>query len=67
MVNALDVINELEPVEYDQTYGAVQYTADTPPSHQCGFAAQSVQKTDKLKHTLEGGEVGEDGNKAFVD
>ncbi|MFM7987885.1 MAG: tail fiber domain-containing protein, partial [Candidatus Fonsibacter sp.] len=45
--NALDVINKLEPVEYDQTVDLVeQYTPETPQSHQCGFIAQSVQKID---------------------
>ncbi|MFM7980554.1 MAG: tail fiber domain-containing protein, partial [Candidatus Fonsibacter sp.] len=66
LVNTLDVINELEPVEYDQTYELVDhYTADTPHSHQCGFIAQSVQKIDKLKHTVEGGKVGEDGKESL--
>ncbi|MFM7981019.1 MAG: tail fiber domain-containing protein, partial [Candidatus Fonsibacter sp.] len=47
--NALGVINQLEPVEYDQTYDLVdQYTSDTPQSHQCGFIAQSVQSIDEL-------------------
>ena len=41
LVNALDVINRLEPVEYDQTYELVdQYTTDIPQSHQCGYIAQ---------------------------
>ncbi|MFM7984607.1 MAG: hypothetical protein ACKPKO_35305 [Candidatus Fonsibacter sp.] len=39
----MDIINKLEPVEYDQTVDLVeQYTTDTPQSHQCGFIAQSV-------------------------
>ncbi|MFM7988194.1 MAG: tail fiber domain-containing protein, partial [Candidatus Fonsibacter sp.] len=43
LTNALDVINQLEPVEYDPTYDLVdQYTSDTPQSHQCGFIAHSV-------------------------
>ncbi|MFM7984198.1 MAG: tail fiber domain-containing protein, partial [Candidatus Fonsibacter sp.] len=47
LTNALDVINQLEPVEYDQSVDLVeQYTTDTPQSHQCGFIAQSVQKID---------------------
>ncbi|MFM7988868.1 MAG: tail fiber domain-containing protein, partial [Candidatus Fonsibacter sp.] len=51
LTNAWDVINQLEPVEYDQTYDLVdQYTSDTPQSHQCGFIAQSVQSIDELKH-----------------
>ncbi|MFM7978746.1 MAG: hypothetical protein ACKPKO_05470, partial [Candidatus Fonsibacter sp.] len=42
MINALDVINKLEPVEYDQTCDlSSTYTPDTPKSHQCGFIAQS--------------------------
>ncbi|MFM7983003.1 MAG: tail fiber domain-containing protein, partial [Candidatus Fonsibacter sp.] len=56
LTNALDVIIQLEPVEYDQTYDLVdQYTADTPQSHQCGFIAQSVQSIDELKHAVVGG------------
>ena len=38
-----------------------QYTVDTPQSHQCGFIAQSVQSTDKLKRAVVGGQVGDDG------
>ena len=38
LVNALDIINKLEPVEYDQTFDLVEhYTPETPQSHQCGF------------------------------
>ncbi|MFM7986667.1 MAG: tail fiber domain-containing protein [Candidatus Fonsibacter sp.] len=38
LTNALDVINPLEPVEYDQTYTLVdEYTTETPQSHQSGF------------------------------
>ncbi|MFM7990441.1 MAG: hypothetical protein ACKPKO_65100, partial [Candidatus Fonsibacter sp.] len=34
LINALDVINKLEPVEYDQTFDLVEtYTPDTPQSH----------------------------------
>ncbi|MFM7986535.1 MAG: tail fiber domain-containing protein [Candidatus Fonsibacter sp.] len=62
LVNALDIINKLEPVEYDQTVDLVeQYTTDTPQSHQCGIIAQSVQKNDELKHSVVGGDIGEDG------
>ncbi|MFM7980504.1 MAG: tail fiber domain-containing protein, partial [Candidatus Fonsibacter sp.] len=50
LTNALGVINQLEPVEYDQTNDLVdQYTSDTPQSRQCGFIAQSVQSIDELK------------------
>ncbi|MFM7981842.1 MAG: tail fiber domain-containing protein, partial [Candidatus Fonsibacter sp.] len=64
--NALDVINRLEPVEYDQTHDMVdQYTADTPQSHQCGFIAQSVQAIDELKHAVVGGQVGDDGKESI--
>ena len=67
MANALDIINKLEPVEYDQTFGAVDhYTPETPQSHQCGFClAQSVEKIDELKHIVEGGEIGEDGQETL--
>ena len=62
LINALDVIHRLEPVEYDQTYDLVDhYTTDTPQAHQCGFIAQSVQTIAELKHAVVGGEVGEDG------
>ncbi|MFM7987834.1 MAG: tail fiber domain-containing protein, partial [Candidatus Fonsibacter sp.] len=62
LTNALDVINRLEPVEYDQTYTLVDdYTPETPQSHQSGLIAQSVHTIDELKHAVEGGEVGEDG------
>ncbi|MFM7980054.1 MAG: tail fiber domain-containing protein, partial [Candidatus Fonsibacter sp.] len=62
LTNALDVITRLEPVEYDQTYNLVdEYTPETPQSHQSGFIAQSVQNINELKHTVEGGAVGEDG------
>ncbi|MFM7984371.1 MAG: tail fiber domain-containing protein [Candidatus Fonsibacter sp.] len=62
LTNALDVISQLEPVEYDQPYDVVdQYKSDTPQSHQCGFIAQSVQTIDELKHAVVGGQVGDDG------
>ena len=36
--NALDAVNRLEPVDYEQTqYLVDQYTADAPQSYQCGF------------------------------
>ena len=61
-MNALDVINRLEPVEYDQTVDLIeQYTEDTPQFHQCGFIAQKVQQIEELKHVVVGGEIGEDG------
>ncbi|MFM7980903.1 MAG: tail fiber domain-containing protein, partial [Candidatus Fonsibacter sp.] len=64
--NALGVINQLEPVEYDQTYDLVDpYTLDTPQSHQCGFIAQSVQTIDELKHAVVGGQVGDDGKETI--
>ena len=66
MVNSFDIINKLEPVEYDQTVDLVeQYTTDTPQSHQCGFIAQSVQKIDELKHSVIGGDIGEDGKEGI--
>ena len=62
LINALDVINKLEPVEYDQTFDLVDtYTPDTPQSHQCGFIAQSVENIDELKHRVEGGVIGANG------
>ncbi|MFM7981224.1 MAG: hypothetical protein ACKPKO_18100, partial [Candidatus Fonsibacter sp.] len=62
LANVLHVINQLEPVEYDQTQDLVdQYTADTQQSHQCGFISQAAQSTDELKHTVVGGQVGDDG------
>ena len=49
LMNALDVINRLEPVEYDQTVDLIeQYTEDTPQFHQCGFIAQTVQQIEEL-------------------
>ena len=61
----MDVINRLDPVEYDQTFKLVeQYTEDTPQLHQCGFIAQSVQQIEDLKHVVIGGEIGEDGKRS---
>ena len=61
LTNELEVVNKLEPVESDQTYNLVdRYTPDAPPSHQCGFIAQSVQHIDELKHAVVGGELDED-------
>ncbi|MFM7985840.1 MAG: tail fiber domain-containing protein [Candidatus Fonsibacter sp.] len=58
LTNALDIINKLEPVEYDQTYDLKeQNTTDTPQSHQCGFIAQSVQQNDEFKHAAVGGDI----------
>ncbi|MFM7983104.1 MAG: tail fiber domain-containing protein, partial [Candidatus Fonsibacter sp.] len=66
LTNALDVINQLEPVEYDQTHDLVdQYTADTPQYHQCGFIAQSVQSIDELKHAVVGGQVCDDSKESI--
>ena len=66
LMNALDVISRLEPVEYDQPLDLVdQYTAETPQSHQCGFIAQSVQSTDELKHAVLGGQVGDGGKESI--
>ncbi|MFM7981166.1 MAG: tail fiber domain-containing protein [Candidatus Fonsibacter sp.] len=65
LVNALNMINKLEPVEYDQTYDLVEhYTQETPQSYQCGFIAQSVEKIDELKYIVAGGEIGEDGKES---
>ena len=66
MVNALNVINRLEPVEYDQTQDLVdEYTSDTPQSHQCGLIAQSVAQIDELKHAVIGGEVDDEGKESI--
>ncbi|MFM7981270.1 MAG: tail fiber domain-containing protein [Candidatus Fonsibacter sp.] len=66
LTNSLDIINRLEPVEYDQTYNLVdEYTPETPQSHQSGFIAQSFQNIDELKHTVTGGEIGEDGKESL--
>ena len=65
-MNALDIIGKLGPVEYDQTFDLVEhYTKETPQSHQCGFIAQSVEKIDELKHIVEGGKIGEDGQESL--
>ena len=62
LMNALDVINRLEPVEYDQTVDLIeQYTEDTRQFHQCGFIAQQVQQIEEQKHAVVGGEIGEHG------
>ena len=56
----------MEQVEYEQTQDLVNHsTPDTPQSHQCRLAAQSVQQTDQLKHVLFGGEIGEDGKETI--
>ena len=66
LTNALDVINKLEPVEYDQTYDLVdQFNEDTPQSHQCGFIAQKVQQIEELEYAVLGGEVGDDGKETI--
>ena len=66
LVNALNVVNILEPVEYDQTQDLVdEYTSDTPQSHQYGFIVQSVAQIDKLKHVVIGGEVDDDGKESI--
>ena len=66
LVNAANVINGLEPVEYDQTYDLVDtLTPEVQQSHQCGFIAQSVQVVDELKHAVEGGQVGEAGKESI--
>ena len=66
LVNALDIINKLEAVEYDQTYDLVDaYTPETPQSHQSGFIAQSVERVDELKHTVVGGKIGDDGKESI--
>ena len=62
LTNALDVINRLEPFEYDQTQNLTDtYTAATPQSHHCVFIAQSVEQIDELKYAVVVGEIGDDG------
>ena len=62
LTNALDVINRLEPCEYQQSQEIVErLTPDTPQSHQCGFIAQQVQQIEELRHAVVGGEIGDDG------
>ena len=40
LTDALDVINRLEPVDYDQDQDLTEtFTADAPQSHQCGVIA----------------------------
>ena len=44
-INAIDIINTLERVEYDQNHNLEnQSTFETPQSHQCGFISQEVQQ-----------------------
>ena len=55
LINAIRVINRLEPVKYDQTIGLiVQYTEDTPQFHQCGHIARKTQQIEELKHAVIG-------------
>ena len=66
LTNALDVINKLEPLEYDQTQDIVdQFNENTPHTHQCCFIAQSIQQMDELKHAVAGGDMGEDGKETI--
>ncbi|MFM7977968.1 MAG: hypothetical protein ACKPKO_01520, partial [Candidatus Fonsibacter sp.] len=62
----VDVIDRIEPVEYDPTHYLVdQYTSNTLQSHQRDFIAQSVQSIDELKHAVVGGQVGDDGQESI--
>ncbi|MFM7980294.1 MAG: hypothetical protein ACKPKO_13360, partial [Candidatus Fonsibacter sp.] len=46
-------MNQLEPVEYDQTHDLVdQCAANTPQSQHCGCIAQSVQSISELEHAV---------------
>ena len=66
LTNALDVINRLEPCEYQQSQEIVErLTPDTPQSHQCGFIAQQVQQIEELRHAVVGGEIGDDGQESI--
>ena len=66
LTNEKDVINKLEPVEYDQTYNLVdRYTLDAPQSYQCGFIAQSAQRIHEFKHAVVGGELDENGHETL--
>ena len=61
-INALDVVNRIETVEYDQTYSLLdQYTTDASQSHQCGLIAPSLQQFEALMHVVVAGDMGEDG------
>ena len=52
----MTVISKLDPVEYDHTFDLVDnYTKRFPQSHQCGFIAQSAQKTDELNFAIQTG------------
>ena len=63
MVNALDVITNLEPVEYDQTYNLIsQSTTQTPQAYQCNVIAQTVGSIEELINAVIGCEIGKDGN-----
>ena len=43
-----------------------QYSTDAPPSHQCGYRAQSVHTIDKLKNVVLGGEMDEEGKATII-
>ncbi|MFM7985713.1 MAG: tail fiber domain-containing protein, partial [Candidatus Fonsibacter sp.] len=66
LTNGLVVINQLEPVEYDEIYELVDhYTVDALQSHQCGLIAQAVEQIGELSHAVIGGTVGEDGTETI--
>ena len=66
LVNAVGVINRLEPVEYDQTVSLIeQCTECTAQFHQCGFIVQKLQIIEELKHAVIEGEIDEDGKETI--
>ena len=66
LVNALNVVNRLELVEYDHTYDLVDtLTPEVQQSRQCGFIAQYVQAIDELKRAVEEGQFGNDGKESI--
>ena len=51
----------------EHTVWSVQYTANTPQYHQCGFfSAESVQSVDEFCYAVAGMELGEDGKDTLI-
>ena len=56
-MNPLDVSPNKTKLTANRAYTLEeQYAPSTPPSHQCGFIAQSVKTDDQLQHAEVGGE-----------
>jgi hypothetical protein len=65
-VNALGIIEKLEPVEYDKHSTLREhYTPETLNLTNAVFIAQLAEKIEDLKHIVEGGEIGEDGKESL--